>query len=150
MSLMEQINADFKKAMLDHDDFAKVVLNGLKSAIKYREVELKSKGADLGEAEILSVIAKESKSRADAAALYEVAGDIERASHEQQEREIIARYLPKQLTADELADIVDDIIAGGEYQASDMGRVIGTVKAKVGVAADGAMIASIVKERLLK
>lgn len=150
MSLIDQINADFKQAMLNHDDFAKVVLNGLKSAIKYREVELKAKGKELDEAEILAVVAKEAKSRADAIALYESAGDDDRADHEKRERDIIVNYLPKQLTADELREVVMEVIAGGDYQMSDMGKVIGQVKAKVGVLADGASVASMVKECLAK
>ena len=62
MSLIEQINSDFKQAMLNHDEVRKTTLNGLKSAIKYREVE-KGAGSVLDDQEIEAVIAREVKSQ---------------------------------------------------------------------------------------
>ena len=70
MSLREQITADFKQAMLDHDEVKKTTLNGLKSAIRYKEVE-KGAGAELDDAEIEAVVASQVKSRNDSIAIYE-------------------------------------------------------------------------------
>ena len=137
MSLIEQINSDFKQAMLNHDEVCKTTLNGLKSAIKYREVE-KGAGSVLDDQEIEAVIAREVKSRNDAIEVYRQAGDNERADKEVAERDILMVYLPKQLTA--------EIIVNGGYEKQDFGRIMGQAKAEIGNAADGAAIAAMVRE----
>lgn len=145
MSLIEQINSDFKQAMLNHDEVRKTTLNGLKSAIKYREVE-KGAGSVLDGQEIEAVIAREVKSRNDAIEVYRQAGDNERADKEVAERDILMVYLPKQLTADELRAKVAEIIVNGGYEKQDFGRIMGQAKAEIGNAADGAAIATMVRE----
>lgn len=145
MSLMERINADFKQAMLAHDEIKKTTLNGLKSAIKYKEVE-KGAGTSLDDTGIEAVIAHEVKSRNDSIAIYEQAGDSDRANKEKAERDILAIYLPKQLTKEELASKIAEIITGGGYNAADFGKVMGLAKKEIGNAADGAAIAAAVKE----
>lgn len=145
MSLIEQINSDFKQAMLNHDEVRKTTLNGLKSAIKYREVE-KGAGSVLDDQEIEAVIAREVKSRNDAIEVYRQAGDNERADKEVAERDILMVYLPKQLTADELRAKVAEIIVNGGYEKQDFGRIMGQAKTEIGNAADGAAIAAMVRE----
>lgn len=145
MSLIEQINSDFKQAMLNHDEVRKTTLNGLKSAIKYREVE-KGGGSVLDDQEIEAVIAREVKSRNDAIEVYRQAGDNERADKEVAERDILMVYLPKQLTADELRAKVAEIIVNGGYEKQDFGRIMGQAKTEIGNAADGAAIAAMVRE----
>ncbi len=145
MSLIEQINSDFKQAMLNHDEVRKTTLNGLKSAIKYREVE-KGAGSVLDDQEIEAVIAREVKSRNDAIEVYRQAGDNERADKEVAERDILMVYLPKQLTADELRVKVAEIIVNGGYEKQDFGRIMGQAKVEIGNAADGAAIAAMVRE----
>ena len=145
MSLIEQINSDFKQAMLNHDEVRKTTLNGLKSAIKYREVE-KGAGSVLDDQEIEAVIAREVKSRNDAIEVYRQAGDNERADKEVAERDILMVYLPKQLTADELRAKVAEIIVNGGYEKQDFGRIMGQAKVEIGNAADGAAIAAMVRE----
>lgn len=144
MSLREEINADFKQAMLNHDELRKTTLNGLKSAIRYQEV---AKGADysLNDAEIESVVAHEVKSRNDSIAVYRQAGDEQRASQEETERDILAKYLPKQLTPQELHDQVAQIIQDGQFTQADFGRIMGQAKAKIGNAAEGSAIAAAVR-----
>ena len=142
---MEQINADFKQAMLSHDEIKKTTLNGLKSAIKYKEVE-RGAGTSLDDAGIEDVIAHEVKSRNDSIAIYEQAGDSDRANKEKAERDILAIYLPKQLTKEELASKIAEIITGGGYKVADFGKVMGLAKKEIGNAADGAAIAAAVKE----
>ena len=145
MSLIEQINSDFKQAMLNHDEVRKTTLNELKSAIKYREVE-KGAGSVLDDQEIEAVIAREVKSRNDAIEVYRQAGDNERADKEVAERDILMVYLPKQLTADELRVKVAEIIVNGGYEKQDFGRIMGQAKVEIGNAADGAAIAAMVRE----
>lgn len=144
MSLREQITADFKQAMLNHDEVKKTTLNGLKSAIRYKEVE-KGAGAELDDAEIEAVVASQVKSRNDSIAIYEQSGETERANKERAERDILMAYLPKQLTDDELKAKVVAIIEQGGFTQADFGKIMGKAKAEIGNAAEGGAIAATVK-----
>lgn len=144
MSLREQITADFKQAMLDHDEVKKTTLNGLKSAIRYKEVE-KGVGAELDDTEIEAVVASQVKSRNDSIVIYEQSGETERANRERAERDILMTYLPKQLTDDELKDKIATIIEQGGFTQADFGKIMGKAKAEIGNAAEGGAIAAAVK-----
>lgn len=144
MSLREQITADFKQAMLDHDEVKKTTLNGLKSAIRYKEVE-KGVGTELDDTEIEAVVASQVKSRNDSIAIYEQSGETERANKERAERDILMAYLPKQLTDDELKAKVVAIIEQGGFTQADFGKIMGKAKAEIGNAAEGGAIAAAVK-----
>lgn len=144
MSLREQITADFKQAMLNHDEVKKTTLNGLKSAIRYKEVE-KGVGAELDDTEIEAVVASQVKSRNDSIAIYEQSGETERANKERAERDILMAYLPKQLTDDELKAKVAAIIEQGGFTQADFGKIMGKAKAEIGNAAEGGAIAATVK-----
>lgn len=144
MSLREQITADFKQAMLDHDEVKKTTLNGLKSAIRYKEVE-KGVGTELDDTEIEAVVASQVKSRNDSIAIYEQSGETERANKERAERDILMAYLPKQLTDDELKAKVAAIIEQGGFTQADFGKIMGKAKAEIGNAAEGGAIAAAVK-----
>lgn len=144
MSLREQITADFKQAMLNHDEVRKTTLNGLKSAIRYKEVE-KGVGAELDDTEIEAVVASQVKSRNDSIAIYEQSGEAERANKERAERDILMAYLPKQLTDDELKAKVAAIIEQGGFTQADFGKIMGKAKAEIGNAAEGGAIAATVK-----
>ena len=145
MGLRERINADFKQAMLNHDEVRKTTLNGLKSAIRYREVD-KGGNSVLDDAGIEDVVAHEVKSRNDSIVVYQQAGDTERADKEAAERDILAAYLPKQLTADELKDKIAEIIQSDNFTQKDFGKIMGVAKAQIGNAASGSDIATAVKE----
>lgn len=145
MGLRERINADFKQAMLNHDEVRKTTLNGLKSAIRYREVD-KGGNSVLDDAGIEDVVVHEVKSRNDSIAVYQQAGDTERANKEAAERDILTAYLPKQLTADELKDKIAEIIQSDNFTQKDFGKIMGVAKAQIGNAASGSDIATAVKE----
>jgi uncharacterized protein YqeY len=148
MRLIEKINADLKTAMLARDEFKTTTLRGLKSAILYEEVAKGKRDEGLNDDEILVVIAKQVKQRDDAIVMYVGAGDKEREQKEAAEREILAVYLPKPLSDDELREIVERVITTGGFGVKDMGRAIGDVKKEVGAASGGGRIAAIVKEML--
>lgn len=149
MSKKEDIQAELKTAMLAHDDFVKTTLAVLKSAILYEEVAKNKRDEGLTDAEIESVAAREVKKREDAAKLYRDAGAVYNASKEEKEAEIIAKFLPKQLSDDELSAKVREI-AGENYDALKRGQLIGAVKKAVGNAADGARVAKAVGEVFAK
>jgi uncharacterized protein YqeY len=147
--LEDQIAKDLKAAMLAGDSSRVETLKMLKSAILYKAVELGAREKGLTDEQIIDVLSKESKKRAEAAEMYEKAGRTEQAAAENSEKEIIAQYLPKQATDEEISTAVEQAISGmGEVSMQQMGQVIGAVKAKLGQSADGSRIASLVKEKL--
>jgi uncharacterized protein len=149
MGLKQQIDQDLKAAMLGGDKTLATTLRGLKSAILYVEVAKGQRDNGLPDADIIAVLQKESKKRQESADLYIQGGNKDRAEAELAERQAIERYLPKQLTDEELNSLIDKVIeeirpAG--LQA--MGQVISMVKLKTNGTADGAKIASLVKAKL--
>lgn len=148
-ALKERIDADLKTALLGGDKFRSQVLRGLKAAVLNEEVASGKRESGLEDTAIEQVVAKEIKKRNESAVLYEQNGREDAASEERKEAEILSVYLPAQLTEKELQGIIDQVISDvGASGPSDMGRVIGGVKAKVGSSADGAMVAALVKQTL--
>ena len=102
-------------------------------------------------AEIEKVVAREVKKRVESADLYRKNDRAELAEPEEKEAEILREFLPEQLGEAEISKIVEEVIAGmDDVSIQKMGQVIGAVKSKVGNAADGALVAKIVKEKLTK
>ena len=149
MKLTDRIAADFKAAMLARDSFTTELLSGLKAAILNEEVAKGARDTGLSEEAIEQLIAREAKKRDEAAVLFEQGGNQESADKERKEAEVLKRYLPEQMSEDELsvliASVIDEVKPDG---MKDMGRVIGAVKAKAGNSADGALVAKLVKDRL--
>jgi len=152
VAIRQQLDDDIKAALLAGDSVRVVTLRGLKSAVLYADVAAgKRNVGGVDDEEVLAVLAKEAKKRQESADLYVKGGRHELADRELLEKKIIEDYLPKQLSDDELGKIVDDIIkAQSAEDVSAMGRVINAVKARVGNTADGARIASLVRERIVK
>jgi uncharacterized protein YqeY len=149
MSVKQQIDSDIKTAMLAGDKVLVTTLRGLKSAILYVEVAEGARDEGLPEDKVISILQKEAKKRQESADLYEQGGNTEKQQAELTEKTVIEKYLPKQLSEEEIGAIVDDVIgATGANGMQAMGQVIGAVKAKAGAAADGSVIARIVKEKL--
>lgn len=148
-NLKERINADLKSAMLARDELVTQTLQGLKSAILYEEVAKKVRESGLDEAAIEQVIAREVKKRDEAAELFEKGGNALSAEKERAEKKVLVVYLPEQMSEEELGTVVAAVIAELKPEGpKDMGRVIGAVKAKVGNAGDGSLIAKLVKDSL--
>ena len=149
MALKARIDADVKAAMLGGDKFKAEVLRGLKASILNEEVASGKREDGLDDAAIEQVIAREVKKRGESKALYEQNGRPELAENEQKEMDVLAVYLPQQLTEEELQAVVSGVISEmGASGPGDMGKVIGGVKARVGNTASGAMIANVVKKSL--
>jgi uncharacterized protein len=151
MALKQRIQDDLKAALLGGNRFAAETLRGLKAAILNEEVAKGKRDEGLEDVEIEQIIAKEVKKRNESAALYEQNDRAESASNERQEAEILSTYLPPQLGEEEITSMIEAAITQlGANGMSDMGKVIGAVKANVGNTADGAIIAKLVKEQLTK
>ena len=149
MNLKQQIEQDLKTALLAGDKELVSTLRGLKSAILYAEVAKGSRDEGLGDNEIIQVLAKEAKKRQESVDLYIKAGSPERADKELAEKTVIEKYLPKQISEEEIGKLIDAAEESlGKANSQNMGQIIGSVKAKAGVNADGSTIARLVKERL--
>lgn len=149
MALAEQIQNDMKAALLERRRFDADVLRNLKAAILNEEVSQGKRDEGLNDAEIEKIIAREVKKRNESIKLYEDNGRPELADTEKQEIAVLEAYLPEQLGEDEIRAMVQKVIADtGATSPQQMGQVIGGVKAQTGTAADGAMVARIVKELL--
>ena len=150
MSLEDRISQDLKTAMLEGQQQRVMTLRGLKSSLLYAKVAAKSaRDEALPDNEVLELLSRESKKRQESADLYHQGSSPEKAEAELQEKAIIDEYLPAQLSEEELTQLIDSTIEEmGSTEVSQMGQVIGKVKQKTGAAADGALIARIVKERL--
>ncbi len=149
MSLKEQIDQDIKQAMLGGDKVLTTTLRGLKSAILYVEVAKNKRDEGLGDDEIIEVLSKEAKKRQESADLYVQGGNQEKAELELTEKTVIEKYLPAQLSEEDIQTVVDKVITEtGAAGMQAMGQVIGAVKGQLGASADGSVIARLVKERL--
>lgn len=147
--MQEQINKDLKEALLSGDKAKAETLRNVKSALLNEAISQGARETGLSDDQAQKILAKESKKRQEAADLYKQGGSEERASAELAEKAIIDAYLPEQMGEEQVAKIVDEEIAkAGDVTVKDMGRIIGAVRARTQGAADGALIARFVKEKL--
>jgi len=149
VALKEQIYAEMKAALLGGDRFVGDTLRNLKAAILNEEVALGKRDEGLTDDEIEKVIAREVKKRVESAKVYRENNRPELAEPEEQEMAVLKRFLPEQLSEEELTSIVKSKIAAlGVSGPQAMGQVIGALKQELGNKADGALLARIVKEQL--
>lgn len=151
MALKQRINDEMKAALLGGDRFVGETLRNLKAAILDEEVAKNKRDQGLSDTEVETVIAREVKKRNESIRLYRQNGRDDLADPEQKEIDILGAYLPEQLSEADIRHIVDTKITElGVAGPQAMGQVIGAVKVQAGNAADGALIAKIVKEQLNK
>jgi uncharacterized protein YqeY len=149
MALKQRITDDIKAALLGGDRFVGETLKNLKAAILNEEVTQNKRDEGLDDATIEQIIAREVKKRNESIKLYTQGDRADLAEVEQSEIDVIKVYLPEQLGEDEVRSIVEAAVQQlGATGMSDMGKVIGVVKSKVGNTADGSLVAKIVKEAL--
>ncbi|MBG44549.1 MAG: glutamyl-tRNA amidotransferase [Aequorivita sp.] len=148
MSLQEKIMDAMKTAMKTKDAQSLEALRSVKSALLLAQTETGSK-ADLTEAEEIKLLQKQVKQRRDSAAIYKEQGREDLAEPELVQAQVIEQFLPKQLSEEEVGEIVDQIITEtGASSMADMGKVMGLASAKVAGKADGKTISTLVKSRL--
>jgi uncharacterized protein len=146
MALKDQLEADLKAAMKDRDALKTSVVRMLKSAVKYREIEVMKALDDAG---VQGVIASEIKRRRDSVEQYRAGNRADLADKEEAEIAILQRYQPQQLSAAELAAKVDEVIARvGAKGPKDMGAVMKALLPEVQGRAEGKAVSDLVKQRL--
>ncbi len=146
--LAEQLQSDLTTAMKARDELTVAVLRSALAGVKEARVA-GAEAQDLSDDDVLAVLAREAKKRDEAAAAFADAGRDEQAARERAEGEVLARYLPAALTEDEVAEIVDRVLAAGGFSSpKDMGAAMKAVQAEVAGRADGKAVAALVKSRL--
>ena len=146
MGLKERLDQDLKTAMREKAQVRLDTIRMLKSAIKYREIELMKPLDDAG---VLGVVSSEIKRRRDSIEQYRAGNRPDLADKEEAEAKLLQAYLPAQLTADELAAKVDAAIAQtGAKGPKDMGAVMKALLPEVQGKADGKAVSELVKARL--
>ena len=148
--LKDRLRADLTTAMKARDEVRSSTLRMVLTAITNAEVSGKQ-ARELTDDDVLGVLTSESKKRREASAAFDDAGRAEMAAKERSEAAVIADYLPEQLTAQEISDLVASTIATLGVQAEGMramGKVMGAVQGQTKGRADGGAVASEVRRQL--
>ena len=146
MMLKVQISEDMKTAMRAKDSVRLGAIRLLLSAIKQREVDER---IELSDADVITVIEKMLKQRRDSIAAFESANRTDLADIEKFEVTVLQTYMPKQLSDEELNQIITQVIAdSGATGAKDMGKVVSLVKPLVAGVADMGKVSGLIKSRL--
>jgi uncharacterized protein YqeY len=150
MSLEQKIMTELKTAMLAKDEKALRSLRAIKAAILLAKAAEGSSG-EVKEEEEIKLLQKLVKSRKDSLEIYQQQNRTDLAQKEQEEIEIIERFLPKQFSAEELKILLTKIITEtGASSPADMGKVMGAATKQLAGKADGKTISAMVKELLAK
>jgi len=148
MSLKEQIEADIKKAMLAKNKDDLRALRAIKSMILLAQTE-KGAGENLSTDVEMKILQKAAKQRTDSIALYREQKREDLAATEEAELDVIKRYLPEQLSEEELDTIIGELINKvGASSLKDMGKVMGMASKELAGKADGKTISIAVKKLL--
>ena len=150
MSIKEQLKKDLTEAIRGRDEITSGTIRMVLTAITNEEVAGKEARV-LSDEEVITVLSREAKKRREAAEAFESAGRADKSALEKSEGEVIAKYLPAQLSeADIVAIIAEAIASTGAQGPGDMGKVMGAVKPKIAGKADGGLVSALVKAALNK
>ncbi|TSC82680.1 MAG: hypothetical protein G01um101420_203 [Parcubacteria group bacterium Gr01-1014_20] len=147
MSLIEQINLEFKEAFKSRKEIKVNVLRFLNAQLHNRRIEKRSKGGDveLSDDEVLDVLGKEVKKRKEAIELFKKSGRGDLVKKEEEELVFLEIYLPKQVSRKEIEEKVEAILAGG---GGDFVSTMKTLMAEFKGRIDGKIATEIIKNKL--
>ena len=143
--LKERLLNDMKEAMKNKDTIRKNTIQLVRASILNKE---KDEQKELSDTEIEQIISKEIKKRNDTIGMLLEHNRETEIGDIQKEQDVLAEYLPKPLTPEELDRVVTKILAEGSFGPKQMGAVIKAVKEEVGTRAEGKMISELVKSKL--
>jgi uncharacterized protein YqeY len=147
-TLKDRLNDDLRFAMKARDEMTLSTLRMALSAVRTAEVA-GAQSRDLSDAEVLAVLAKEAKKRREAATAFAEAGRADQAAKETAEGAILDRYLPRQLTDPEVAELVAGALAARGFTAkAQMGPAMKAAQAAVAGRAEGGRVAAEVRRQL--
>jgi len=146
--LKERLTEDMKAAMKSGDSFALGILRMAIAAVNTKSIEKRGKGLppEMSDEEVLDVLAKEAKRREDSVQQFTEGGRPELAEAELKEREFLAKYLPAQMSREEVVAAVEAIISASA--SKDFPMVMKEAMAQLKGKADGKLVGEIVKEKL--
>ncbi len=146
MTMMEVVTNDLTAAMKEQDKFTLSVLRMLKSALQLEKI---SKKHDLDDNEVVAVIKKQVKTRKDSIVEFEKFNKTEEVEKLNKEIEVLTKYLPPELSKEELEKALDEIFAEVKPESiKDMGKIMKAVSSKLGNSVDMSLVSSLVKEKL--
>ena len=147
MTLKERLASDFKDALKNKDEIGKNTISLARAAIKQYEVDKREELDDDG---VIQILSKQVKMRKDALDDFEKAGRTDLLDSYKKEIEVLSKYLPEQLSADEIKKIVEDTAAdmGITEGKQNMGKMMGAVMPKVKGVADGKDVRKVIEEFL--
>ena len=148
MGLKETLKTDLTEAIRSSDKVVSGTIRMVLTAITNEEVSGKEARV-LTDDEIITVLSREAKKRREAAEEFAKAGRAEKAEEEKAEGEVIAKYLPAQLSEDDIKAMITAAVAStGAAGPADMGKVMGAIKPQIAGKADGSLVSSLVKAAL--
>lgn len=146
MTLSEKINNDMINYMKSKDSFSLGVIRMVKGAIQLEKINLKR---DLNDDEVIAVIAKQIKMRNDSVAEFTKANRTDLVEQYQKEIELLSKYMPEQLSDDEVNKIIDQaFVSVNPTSSKDMGLIMREVSPKLKGRADMGKVNLIIKDRL--
>jgi uncharacterized protein YqeY len=144
----DRLESELFTAMKARDELTTATLRMVLAAVRTEEVAGKS-ARELSDAEVLAVVAHEAKKRRESAEAFDGAGRTELAERERAEGRVLDGYLPAQLTAEELAQLVRDaVVEAGVTEPRQMGQVMKVLAPKIAGRAEGGRVAAEVKRQL--
>lgn len=149
MKIQKQLTEKIKEAMKSKDVLALKALRALKSA--FMLVNTERGDAELSDEEELKIVQKQVKQRKDSALIFSDQGRDDLAEPELAEASVLEQFLPKAFSKEEIEEVVNDIIRDIKAEGiKDMGKVMGVASKKLVGKADGKIISTIVKSKLVK
>ncbi len=146
MELRETLSEEMKTAMKARDELRLSTIRMIRSAVKNKDIELKR---ELADPEIVEVIATLVKQRRESIRLFSDAGRTDLADKEERELAVLLGFLPRQLSREEVAALVEEAISeSGAKGGKDMGKVMKALMPHVAGRADGKMVSDLVKAML--
>ena len=146
MSILETLNTDLKEAMKSGDKLKTEVIRGLKSDLKYKEIE---KHEPLSDEEVIAVLSSAAKRRRDSIEQFSRGGREDLVAKETSELTLINGYLPQQLSDEEILKFIDEAIAeSGVTTVADIGKLMKVLMPKVKGRADGNRVRQIIASKL--
>ena len=148
MGLKETLKTDLTEAIRSSDKVVSGTIRMVLTAITNEEVSGKEARV-LTDDEIITVLSRDAKKRREAAEEFAKAGRTDKAAEEKAEGEVIAKYLPAQLSEEDIKKMIAAAVAStGAAGPGDMGKVMGAIKPQIAGKADGSLVSSLVKAAL--
>jgi len=147
--LKQNLQEELKQSMLARDELKTSVLRMLLSAVNYYEIQKGGAGYTASNADVLAVVQKEAKQRNDSIEQFTKANRQDLADKETRELEMLKKYLPEQMSGEEVRTLVKTTVAQtGASSIQDIGKVMAILMPKVKGKADGGLVSKLVKEEL--